>query len=282
MSAPTSTAGNWTALQPARSKSLNDARLQLHYAAQFAAAMGISYLTPREDHSHTNLAWDPFHEALFSREVRAPSHAVRVAIRPRDITLIVLVDGSVRQRLPLHGNTISQVEAGLRTAVASAGLDGQRLNLSYDLPAHPVSDGLAFDVTRTDDFAELASWFGNASKILGELRSRIGSSEVRCWPHHFDIATLATVDPERSSGAGMMPGDQMYPEPYFYVNAYPALGAELLTAQPLAGGGMWNVEGWTGAVLTGSQLEDDASDQVTQVRAFLDSAIDTCMRLLRN
>jgi hypothetical protein len=49
---------------------------------------------------------------------------------------------------------------------------------------------MAFDATRAEDFGELAHWFGNSAAVLTELRSRTGSSEVRCWPHHFDIATL--------------------------------------------------------------------------------------------
>ena len=43
------------------------------------------------------------------------------------------------------------------------------------------------------------------------------ASEVRCWPHHFDIATLIEVvgatgaEPAHTIGAGMGPGDQYVP-----------------------------------------------------------------------
>ena len=47
--ANTSIATDWAALNPSRVKQLTDARLQVHYAAQFAAAVGISYLTARPD-----------------------------------------------------------------------------------------------------------------------------------------------------------------------------------------------------------------------------------------
>jgi hypothetical protein len=219
----TTAASDWQALNPSIARDLKDARLQLHYAAQFATAMGISYLTPRPDDSHTNLGWDPKHEALRSREVRALSHAVRVAVRPLDLTLIVLVDGAIGQRIPFHGSTIGQVETALRASLAAAGLDGRRLTLRrhYDLPKHPVAAGAAFDSTRAADFAELAGWYGNAAALLGELRTRIDGSEVRCWPHHFDIATLASIGPGRTSGAGMLPRRRDVPGAYFYVNAYP-------------------------------------------------------------
>jgi hypothetical protein len=278
-----SAASGWHLLNPSLSRDLKDARLQLHHAAQFATALGISYLAPRPDDSHTNLGWDARHEALRSREVRALSHSVRVAVRPRDMTLIVLLDGTIGQRFPLHGVTISQVEAALRSALAAAGLDGRRLTLRrhFELPTHRVAGGEPFDTSRAADFTELAHWYGNASTLLGDLRTRIGSSEVRCWPHHFDIATLATIAPGRTSGAGMLPGDEMYPEPYFYVNASPDPGPDR-TRRRLEGGGTWNTDGWTGAVLTGSRLTADAPAQATQVRAFLDSAVEACADLLRD
>ena len=67
----------------------------------------------------------------------------------------------------------------------------------------------------------------------------------------------------------------MYPEPYYYVNAYPRPD-ERFTSTPLQGGGVWNTEDWFGAVLTASRLNPDPALQAIQVRAFLDSAVDIC------
>src|SRR4051812_30076366 len=44
---------------PETATRLSDARRQLHHAAQFATAAGISYLPARPDDSHTNLEWLP-------------------------------------------------------------------------------------------------------------------------------------------------------------------------------------------------------------------------------
>ena len=277
----TATAFSWTTLNPLVAKGLTEARLQLHHAAQFATAMGISYLAARPDDSHTNLGWDARHEALRSRQIRALSHSIRVAVRPRDLTLLVLLDGSVGQQIPLHGMTIPQAESSLRGALAAAGVDARRLTLRrhYDLPAHPIAGGDPFDASRAGDFGELALWYGNAASVLATVRARTGGSEVRCWPHHFDIATLATVGPDRTCGAGMTPGDAMCPEPYFYVNARPQPSADLRTI-PLQGGGEWNTEGWTGATLASSRLNTDGEAQAIQVSAFLSSAVEACTRLL--
>jgi hypothetical protein len=227
------------------------------------------------------MSWDRRHEALLSPETRALSHAVRVAISPRDLTLLVLVNGSVGQRIPLHGNTISQVESTLKSALAATGLDGRRYSLRrhFELPEHPVARGQAFDTAKQDDFAEFAAWYGNAAAVLGELRSRVGGSDVRCWPHHFDVATLATIAPGRTVGSGLSPGDETYPEPYFYVNAYPSPSNTSLLPE-LGGQGTWNTDGWVGAVLPGSRLDPDATAQASQVHAFLDSAVEACTKLV--
>lgn len=272
----------WRPLHPSKSVSLTDSRLQFHHAAQFATALGISFLPRKDDDSHTNLGWLPAHEALCSREVQAPKGAVQLAVQPRNLTLLALRDGAVIRQVPLHGLTLSHVEVTLRDAVAESGLDGRRLTMKrhYELPSHRVANGEPFDVSSSDEFAELAHWYGNAANVLDELRSRISGDEVRCWPHHFDIATLATIAPGRTSGAGMLAGDKQVPEPYYYVNAYPPPPPGGASA-PLEGGGYWNTEGWFGAVLTGSRLSADPNAQAAQVRSFLDSAFEACASLLR-
>lgn len=279
---PTSTGHGWIEVESSRAPTLVDARLQLHYAAQFATALGISYLVARPDDSHTNLGWDPRLQALRSREVRALSHGVRLAVHPEELTLLVLVNSSVGQRIPFHRSTTSQMESGLRSALAATGLDGRRLSLRrhYELPSHPVAGGRTFDTGKAGDFRELARWYHNAAVVLSDLRRSIGSSDVRCWPHHFDIATLSTISAHRTVGAGMTPGDATYPEPYFYVNAYPPPATRSAASLPtLDGGGSWNTEGWFGAVLTGSRLAS-GSAQLEQVMVFLNSAVAACTELV--
>ena len=65
---------------------------------------------------------------------------------------------------------------------------------------------------------------------------RADGSPVRCWPHHFDIATLLTIAPGQTIGVGLEPGDGYYDEPYWYVNQYPAPSAT--PGNQLEGGGV--------------------------------------------
>jgi hypothetical protein len=262
--------------------SLIDARLQFHHAAQFATALGISYLTPQADDSHTNLGWDARLGALRSRAASGLRGPVSIAVQPADLTLHVMRDGSTAATLPLHGRTISAATDDIRAALADYGLDGARYTLQrhFEIPRHAVDDGAPFDTSRGQAFAEVAAWYELASATLEAIAAATpGASEVRTWPHHFDIATLVAVAPGRTTGAGMSPGDQSYGEPYFYVNAYPAPTVDRLTII-LEGGGHWHTSGWTGAVLPGSRLTSDVAGQPDQVRAFLDSALAACRSLV--
>lgn len=83
--------------------------------------------------------------------------------------------------------------------------------------------------------------------------------EVRCWPHHFDLATLIPLatnekgELTKSMGVGLSPGDDSLIEPYFYINKWPNMREEELRNSNLKNG-YWNTSGWTGAVLTFQEL----------------------------
>jgi hypothetical protein len=262
---------------------LTDARLQVHHAAQFATALAISYLKPRDDDSHTNLQWTDSLGALVSNAVKLDSSTVRVGLRIADLSLLVVdAKGRAVATRPLTGHTIADAQKWLGGELQLAGLDPARLTLKrhFEIPPHAVAKGAPFDTAHAAQFVQLAHWFSNGASVLGELAAATsGASEVRCWPHHFDVATLITLGPGKSIGAGLEPGDGYYDEPYFYVKASPEPPREKL-ASPLEGGGSWHTKEWAGAVLPGSRFAGDDVAQALQARKFLDSAVAACRRLL--
>ena len=273
MTTPSRHSAAWRQVDPARAALLGDARLQFHHATQLATALGISYLPPQADDSHTNLEWLSDLRALASRPVNA-AKTIRLAVSPHPLALLAL-DGAnaTIATLPLHGHTIDSAVRWIRTQLEAAGMEPDRYTLErhYTIPPHPVVDHLPFDTTRDEDFAELAAWFANANLLLTEIVSeRPNASEIRCWPHHFDIATLISVAPKQTIGVGMEPGDVYYAEPYLYVNMTPS-PQQNVARPPLAGGGSWHTKEWTGAVLTGSHLA--YSNQRAQCEAFLRSML---------
>jgi hypothetical protein len=126
-----------------------------------------------------------------------------------------------------------------------------------------VQEGAAYDATgSTDALLELTAWYNNAAVVLGRVQRRMIErapmwSPLRCWPHHFDLATLTTLptrnaDVEGSVGVGLSPGDEHYEEPYFYVSAYPEPDPAALLMLPAPG--RWHTHEFTAAVATASKI----------------------------
>jgi hypothetical protein len=232
--------------------SLADARLQLHWAAQAVAGVGRTLNAARADDSHTNFCWSDVRESLFQE----PIAGVTCGLRLRDLTVLVI--GATMDELPLRGCTLDDAFAFIESHF------GQRLHRpNVDLPDHAVARGAKFDAD-AEHLAELARYFANAAFILGDA--------ARCWPHHFDIATLTTLSGRgknaRTLGIGLSPGDAGSAEPYYYVTPWPYPDAANLGTLTI---GRWNTVGWTGAVLSASSFAQ-VEEQETLVRAFIDEA----------
>jgi len=227
-----------------------DSRQQLHWAAQAVAGVGRSLVPPQPDDSHSNLGWSRVHRAMIG--------GLGAGLRFRDLTLLVIKDrGLIDEEFPLRGRNLDDAFGFFEKYFGKA---VRRPNKQEALPVPPPS---TFDPA-DDDLARLDRLYDSADFVLQAFRSkRENASEVRCWPHHFDIATLQTFDGGGSIGAGFLAGDGQHQQPYWYVNAHPRpAGVDAFAPLPL---GFWNKEHWFGAVLLGDQTREDAA-------AFLEAA----------
>jgi hypothetical protein len=273
----------WQRLGDPAPTELSAARIQLHNAAQIVQSLGRSLLIERDDDSHATLSWLPELGVLAGES----SDGRRLALRPDDLTLLDLDAETlgVDATFPLDGRTIDEAVDWLRSRLGRNSA-AHTMEVPYDIGDVAFGDDQKFDLEATPGLAELGRWFADAHLLLSAIVDRDErASPVRCWPHHFDIATLLTIgpgaDPEssRTVGMGMTPGDSSYAEPYIYVTPWPY--PDQPTPAPLAGGGEWHQEGWFGAVLPGSTLATDATAeaQASRLTAFLESAIDQCIAL---
>ncbi len=263
-------------------RELNEARLCSHWASQCVAAAGSTLLPERPDSSHTALTWSPRHGALMGE---ALTREMRAALRLADLSLIVVdVSEVIVAEVSLVGRTLDEA---LRWLGQSLRVERTLIRPAHELPDHAVGHGEPFRPTEPASLRELARWYEDAAHLLAALLPSLpGASPVRCWPHHFDIATLVSLDlpgasaggdPEhaRSVGIGMSPGDASYAEPYLYVTPWP-YPKERPT--PALAAGSWHVEGWYGAVLLGSTLCASTS-QEQMARAFVQSAFEQARNL---
>jgi hypothetical protein len=208
----------------------------------------------------------------------------RAAIFPVSLTLALLDgDGNVREELSLFDRTLGEGYAWMAAAIARrTGTPERPLRMpEYMLPDHPAGRGDPFRAGSAAGLEEIARWYANAGRLLEEMMpSLAGSSPVRCWPHHFDIAMLLPKGGSGSVGVGLSPGDETFPQPYWYVSPYPYPQNPLLPELPSRG--RWHQGSFFAAVLTGCDLVGGGpeGEQEKRARAFLEAAIPACARFL--
>jgi hypothetical protein len=281
-SALVAAAARWNTGAAAPSPGLAPARAAAHWAAQLVAAVGWTLATPEPDRSHSAFEWVEAEGALLGVPVERGGRTAVAGLRLGDLTLFALGRASSqREELPLPGRTLEAGLAWLGGALGRIlGTPIPRLERPHhELPPDPVGAGVPFGTPEVAALRELAAWFSSADRVLRAVATWTPqASPVRCWPHHFDIATLIGLDnvdaPEgsaRSIGVGLSPGDGSYAEPYWYVTPSPPPDAGEMPPLPT---GHWHIQGWFGAVLLASELA--AAETATagaRVATFLTAAI---------
>ncbi len=257
------------------------ARSQAHHATQWLARTARAYVPARVDDSHTNLAWDDAFGGFMSHPL---PDGTRLGLRFADLTLALFAaDVSAPYDIfPLAGRCDPDACAWLMEHAGMRNLDPDALDaaLPYMLPDRATGGTYRVDAA---PLGELTTWFSNADAALGAARDRmiaqgIEAPPVRCWPHHFDLDTLVTVAPGRTTGVGFEPGDDHFDEPYFYVSVYPAPEIASLPALPPIG--HWHAKNFTAAVAPAQRILV-AVDQGGEVAAFLRAATAATISALR-
>ena len=271
----------WRPLRGIDAHRLRDARQQVHQAVQWLARAARAYLQPRADDGHTSLGWD---DSLNGFVTHPMPGGMQLCLCVPSLTLTW---GDRKDVVPLSlgGHTDGRVRQWIGEQVAKQGLDANALDAPapYTLTLNATYDAMAL----SGALAELAVWFANADVSLGRLRAhledrRLDVSEVRCWPHHFDLATLISF-PARGGetgyvGAGLSPGDGYYDEPYFYISAHPRPDPATLPKLPALG--HWHTHEFTAAVAPAHKIlarenREAATDD------FLKEAVDYGIKVLK-
>lgn len=279
----------WHPLGSVDPQDLTETRLQLHYAIQPIAAAAAALIPPVADGSSASLSLGTIDNTFvfLCSEIPGPQR-FRLGLNPVNFNL-VLADPLLKPlaSFELIGKTLEEGLTWVQAQAAARGIDSPQITLlSYpdDFPQHPIAQGQPFNPPPIPYLQELTHSFANTQTLLRRIAATTaGASPIHLWPHHFDLATLITLAAGNEAeaqtvGVGHSPGDQSYPEPYWYVTPWPYPPAET-TLPPLSGDGFWHRQGFIGAILTGSRLVSGDS-QVEQVKQFLDSAIAACRSLL--
>ena len=257
------------------------ARVQNHKAAQLVSKAARTNLPARDDDSHSNFEWHAQDGAFFTETLGTDGNRFDIGLRLLDLTLLVRTQHG-EQTLSLDGQTDKAAGEWRDQLLADAGLkQASNITLPYDLPADVASIDQYELNDKTQGMQGISMWFGFASSLLQALEKQHaelvpGPSPVRCWPHHFDIATYVSLESgdaetAKGIGVGFSPGDDSYDQPYFYVNPWPHLDKAKLPPAPAPG--HWHTDGFVGLIATAEEILSTSNPENEMMR-FLETAFD--------
>lgn len=262
----------------------SDIRL-IHRAAQFVAMVSNSFLPSQQDDSQNSFSWNAETNRLESRWIENP--IARALLDIENFELIVDKYLSL-EIIHLDGKSKDQVNEKLQEVLKAAMLDTTKLKpvTQFTIPPHAVDSGLPFTKPAVENLREWAAYLSNAQFLFDELRSEyVGASEVRVWPHHFDMGFYFSVSKDESGqdvqtvGAGLAIPDGYVDEPYFYINHWSKNPIRYPAYLPDMGGGYWNRKDWNGLVLPSSTILAQGN-QYRFVKNFFKEGIEKSIHLL--
>lgn len=272
---------HWTPLGGARPFDLANARIELHWAAQVFSATADALLPHAADDSHTNLFWDAGLGGLIGRELPGERHLGLVFA---DFALVCVHNGEIVERISLAEGTL---EDALTWTKSTFDVSKPLTVRDYEMPAHPVGQSGGTFSAGGDRFAEVGRYFESATAVFETLsQTDERATPIAVWPHHFDLGgilfleTGVNLHKAKQIGFGLSPGDGSIAEPYFYVTPWPI--GDSPAFPELDAGGIWQTDGFTGALLLASHLVDVPADaQRDRVERYLRSAISAGEALIR-
>jgi hypothetical protein len=274
----------WQQLNIEDFEALKVVKDQFHLGVQNVAAVGRKFLEANKGDENATLVWIPEYGRIAGKWIDG-NIRFRSSIGFNDFA-VHLVDENVRSisSFELQGKSHGQVMVWLEEQIALFGLDTSQLvlNLPYELPEYLGVVGKPFSIEDMSLAQELGKYFHNGQLIAEEVKEAFNSAEVRCWPHHFDVSTQITVNntgnPDTSSyvNVGLSPGDEEFPEPYFFASPWPYPPVEEL---PKLTHGKWVDENWVGAVLPAPEILEK-EDQYKSVRRFMSESFTVLRKLM--
>lgn len=288
---------------------MKQASTQVHLAIQWLGRFARGYLPPAPDDSHSALIWQRDARALVTGFTQtggangklAPddgSGILAFGLRPADMTLLAQWDNPgnnpgdnragpdstpITLEFPLHARSDMDAREWMRDCLKRSGLNPAALDAPspYSMPDYTFSG--QYDAHGPiAALSELTRYFDNAELVLEGLRTHYssilpGPSDIRLWPHHFDMAIMITLEggdfeTARAIGAGLAMPDKLYTEFYWYTYPWPRHTRKGLPK--LKSAGTYQTEGFNGAVLPMSRLLQQKSrkgrTQATHVTDFFE------------
>ncbi|MBQ4821553.1 hypothetical protein [Aquimarina sp. MMG016] len=232
---------------------------QMHLAAQYLAAAGISFVDKKDDDSHTNLGFSIEDPKLYTHPLNEDDDTLSLSYQ--HFTLDWNFKNS-QKTLPLDGASHSKIVKWIaETAIEANIKKPYKYDLHYELPYTPITEDFIFKLIDVASLRKLTSFRILAQLILETfIKNQQLSSDIRVWPHHFDTGAFMPLEDKTNLaiGLGLAIPDSSNDEYYFYISAYHGHDSvDTAKFKPLSLG-EWKNEGFKGAVLPISGVDKNS------------------------
>lgn len=228
---------------------------QMHLAAQYLAAAGISFLDKKDDDSHTNLGFSVENGCLYSHTFSENGDMLcldyeRFSLewKSNQGTTSFRLDGAK------HAEVINWLSETSKTFLNKP----YNYRFHYDLP-YTIDDTYTFKLLNVNQLIELMHLRILAQFSLEQtLNSNDLESSIRIWPHHFDTGVYTSFkdDSNISIGFGLAIPDDISDVHYMYISGYKDnIIIDPSNFQDLTKG-EWRNDGFKGAILPTTDLKE--------------------------
>ncbi|MDC6365949.1 MULTISPECIES: hypothetical protein [Flavobacteriaceae] len=228
---------------------------QLHLAAQYLAAAGKSFLEHKSDDSHTNLEFSIAEKSLLTWPLGDSNTQLSLNYE----TFSLEWKSSSSESFSLKGKTQQEVVTWItKRAENFKFIKPYTYNLHYTLP-YSMSNEEKFATIDTHEINELIRLRTLAQNVISKfLEAEKLESDIRIWPHHFDTGAFAHLHDGsgKSVGLGMAIPDTLCNDFYFYISGYRGHDSLNTWAFPTLSNGKWINDGFKGAILPASNVDD--------------------------
>ncbi|WP_055444867.1 hypothetical protein [Lacinutrix himadriensis] len=238
---------------------------QMHLAAQYLAAAGISFLEKKADDSHTNLGFNTENGCLSTHALSDDGDVLCL-----DYEKFALVWKSEKESITflLDGVTHAEVLQWL-SDTSKAFLDKKyQYTFHYDLP-YNIDDTFTFQLEDAAKLKALMQLRVLAQCVLQEIDTKLNlNASIRIWPHHFDTGIYSPLpNSDITIGLGLAIPDNVSNTHYLYISGYQNGNKIDTDSFPKLASGAWKSNGFTGAILKADSLT------VPEGVAFFEAAI---------
>ncbi len=241
---------------------------QVHLAAQYLAGAGISFIKKRDDDSHTNIGWSKDSHELSTWPLSDKGDQLSLSLKTFSL---IWSNPEKRIEFPLNGKSHLEVKTWIKSQAKSNIGMIYIYHLHYELPYPFPSDDSTFKLESKAELSRISGLFDiGQSSFATVLKKQELTSDLRIWPHHFDLGAYTVASESLSIGFGLAVPDSAIDDFYFYVSGYNGDDSVETKNFKALSIGEWQTAEWKAATLRATRVkEDSATNFLTEaIHAF--------------